>query len=301
LTLKANRIDRETERTFVEKLISSIEDAEFNEINDDKYYFRRLKLKIYTKIGDVAKVKEVTDALLGLNKHSADAGLALDISNALRKIQGNDLKAKDVLLENLNSDEFDADVFIACIDACLALNLISEAETIFNSHRDLIYEVFELKIQGDIEEAKGDYSRALITLGKIESLQDKTNASIRSYLLLLDKKYDEAKKVCQAYLEGINYMGTAVAEIVNFELARKKLGAKPDNGRLDNALKSDSTPRAKAAIAALKGHKKEAIDHIREELKFDKTFKVNVERWPVFEEIRNETSLREILERLKPH
>lgn len=301
LTLKANRINRETDKSSVEKLISNIEDAESHEINEDKHYFKRLKLKIYTKIGDIAKVKEVTDALLGLNKHSTDAGLALDIANALRKIYGNDLKAKEILLENLNSDEFDADVFIACIDACLALNSISEAESIFNTHRDLLHEVYELRIQKDIEEARGDYDKALITLSNIETLQDKTDASIRSYLLLLDQKYDEAKKVCQTYLESINYMGTAVAEIVNFELARKKLGSKPDNGRLDNVLKSDSTSRIKAAVSALKGHKREAIEHIREELKYDKTFKVEIERWPVFEEIRNETSLKEILDRLKPH
>lgn len=298
LTLKSHRIERDSEKVIVDKLIAKIADAELREFNNDRYYFKRLMLNVYTKIGDAVAVKRIVEELIRLRKHKTDAGLALDISNSLRKIQANDSLAKEILLENLNSDEFDADVFIETIGVHLSLGLVDEAERIFKMHKDLINEIYELKLQKDIQEAGGFYAQALGTLEKIEALQEKKDIVNRSYLLLMDKKYDQAKKVCQDYLEMVNYSSSAVVEIVNFELARKRLGAKPDNGRLDSVLKFSDSMRTKAAVAALKGHKKEAIEYIKDELRFDKTFRIEVERWPVFEDLRNEDILKETLGRL---
>ena len=203
-------------------------------------------------------------------------------------MNGDDNTAKDILRDNLANDEFDADVFSKYFHTLIDLKELIEAEKLLDNYKAEIIQTYEYKLRRILLEAQGNYAEAILMIDKVIELGGKDNISIRSYLLLRDGQYQKAKNVCQNYLETVNFSQEASTETVNYELARKHLDLKPDNKRLDKLLTFDSSERTKAAMCALKDHKKDALDHIKNILRTDKTFRFEAKSWPVFNSIRQD-------------
>ncbi len=297
LDLKTERIERSSDQNAKNKILEQIRNAENHVAEEDKFYFERLKLKIFSKTGDTQEVKSILNSLLSQEKHSTDADLAADIASALSKNIGDEKFASEVLKANFETDEFDISILEKYIETLLNTKQPDKAEEILEKSKELVSRVFELRIRYRIEETRENYKNSLTIVEDLEKLKGTPETTTKSYLYLLVNDFDMAKITCQAALEENNYSSALVEETVNFEHARKKLGSRPDNSRLDKIIKSDSSTQTKAAVAALKGHKKEAIDFIKEELRFNKTFRFDVQKWPVFEEIINDPGLTEALAR----
>lgn len=297
LDLKTDRIEKTTDQREINKILSEIDRAEERIYEEDRFHYDRLRLKVFSKTANTVEVKNVLESLIPQGKHQNDADLALDIASALRKNVGDESAACDVLKSNFDQDEFDSNIFEMYIETLANINKISDAEDVLEKSKELVIRSFELKIRLKIEGMKGNYKKALSIVEQIQLIDNSPDSTTKSYLQLLDGDFEGAKKTCQTILEKNNYSSHLIAETINFEYARKKLGLKPDNNRLDNVLKNDPSPRMRSVVCALKGHKKEAMDFIKEELKYNKLFKYEVQRWPVFDELRNDQELERMIGR----
>lgn len=295
LQLRVNRVTDKTEDAEVSKLIDLIKEARRHDSITSGSYYDGLCLQIYRSIGNEKEARLLVEQLVRSGKHLSNSALAIDMSRCMRETIGDDSGAIKILSENLISDDFDRGVFTDYCRVLLDLNRVGEVEQLLRLHKNKITSESELELNREMAESRGDYQMALEILDDEIQLSGETNVSVRSYLMLLSKDYEGVKKLCGDYLAPINYSGEATAEIVNFELARIRTGAKYDNSRLDRVLSYDSSDSTKAAIAAIRGHKQDAISHIKSALRQDKTFKYRILRWPVFQELRNETALKDLL------
>lgn len=297
LTLKVEHLDTKSDKSLLAEILGFLDAAKKRTNGEGGIYFERLKLRAYRNVVNHEMVKSTAQTLLSSGKHFNDAGLAIDIAKSFRKIIGDENLAAQVLRENLHNDEFSVDIFSELFDVLLDTNQTTEAQKLIETHKHEIVYSYEINLYRQLHEARGEFSHAIGKLDEEIKLGDPENAGVRSYLLLQQGRHDEAKRICKNYLEKVNYSSEAGVEIVNFELANKLLGQKVDNTRLDKLLKADPSDSTKAAVLALKGHKKDAVVTIKEIFKSDKTFKYEVAKWPVFQEIRTEPEYLALLNR----
>ena len=298
LSMRTKRIDEDTPQAKKQTLISQIEDAKARASNGDQAYYDRLLLKIARQTNDQPTIKNLIEKLIATGKHFTDSELCLDICQALRKNIGDDKRALCILQDNFQNDDFDYNIFSEITELLTQASKHAEAEAFLEKHKAQIRLVTELQIRRNMAEAKGEYENALKLFRQESSLNGSTDNHLEAYYLLLNRMFEEAKKVAQSALEKSNYSPECVAEIVNFELAKKNLGKQPDNNRLDSILKYGASPQNRAVIAALRDRKRDSIDAIQEALRKDKTFRFEVNRWPVFNQIKAEPEVIAMLARI---
>lgn len=298
LSMRTKTIDENTAQSTTQTLINQIEDARVRASTNDQAYYDRLLLKIACQTNNHSAINELIEKLVTTGKHYTDSELSWDLCQALRKNLGHDRRALSILQDNFQNDDFDFNIFNEIIELLTQASKHTEAEALLEKHKTEIREATEYKIRCNIAEAKGEYENALKLFRHEISLNENSDKSMEAYYLLLNGQFEDAKKVAQIALEKNNYSPERIEEIVNFELAKKNLGKQPDNNRLDSILKYQSSPRNRAIIAALRDRKQDSIEAIKETLKKDKTFRFEVNRWPVFKQIRSTPELLSIFERI---
>ena len=118
------------------------------------------------------------------------------------------------------------------------------------------------------------------------------------YLLLRKGDFKEVEVHLRQRLESVNFTPEATVELVNYELARKKLGHKPNADRLIAACRfGASDTRLSAGANAVLGKKAEMLSDIKKILKEDQTFRYQAMKWPAFDEYRNDSDFQKIFAR----
>ncbi|QTD44029.1 SIR2 family protein [Ottowia testudinis] len=294
LNLKVERLDKDQNKIAFNQLVEQIGQGKTRAPKSLKIHFDRLLLRAHINYEQYDDAKLILDELHSSQEHVSDSGLAYDIAKAMRKNFAMDDLAASVLKDNLAADDFDATVFSYLFRTLLDISYYDEAKQLLDRFAENVLDTHEWRLRHEYHERIGDFASALDALEKREHLGSPTDYSAKSYLLLRQKKFNEAREFCQQYLTSISYTPEATTIIVNLEVARKHLKSKPDNGRLDAVIAYEPTDVNKAVVAALKDHKKEALSHIENQLKKDKTFRFDISRWPVFEEISKEPEYQRI-------
>lgn len=297
MQLKVNRLTSRSEDAEVRKILDTLKEAKSRDSVATGEYYDGLALQTHRATGNAKESKLLIDKLIRNRKHISRSGLAVDIALCFRETIGDDREAIKILSENLASDDFDSGVFYHYCHALLDLSEFETFNQAINTHGSKISEELSLKLKRELAEHLGDITTALDILDQERKINDNPMIQEHSYLMLLAKDYEGAKTLCGSHLKEINYSGEAAAVIVNYELARLKTNLKVDHSRLDRVLSFDASDTTKAAISALRGHKKEAIDFIKSALRADKSFKYSAARWPVFEDMRNDASWRDLFDK----
>jgi hypothetical protein len=149
-----------------------------------------------------------------------------------------------------------------------------------------------LQLLTNLLEAKGEYAKALATVKEREIQSGSPMTFEEVYLNLCAGNFQVAERLSREILLRSNFSPEACPEIVNYELARKSQGKKPDITRLEAVLRVTSDSATHAAIYCLLGRKPEMIKAIKEQYSIDRRFKYTFTRWPVFVEVQGD---REVL------
>jgi len=294
MQLRANRVTSKTEDAEVRKILDAIKEAKRRDSASSGEYYDGLTLQIYKSTGNTKESKPLIDKTIRDRKHLFRSGLAVDVSLCLRETIGDDREAIKVLSENLAADDFDSGVFYHYCSALLDLNETKAVKLGIITHENKIPEELLLKIKRELAECLGEFSTAFDIIEQERKINANPMIQERSYLMLLSGDYEAAKTQCEAFLKEINFSGEAASVMVNYEFARLMTGLKVDQSRLDRVLFFDASDATKAAVSALRGHKKDAAEFIKSVLKTDKSFKYSAARWPVFEDMRNDATWREL-------
>lgn len=237
--------------------------------------------------------KYINESLAIKNIHKYE-DLVVLIAKAKRHIYGEDIEAIDLLNKTLLKD-FDIDVFNLLFTAYIENQRLEDAENLFVKFEHHLTEPLQYDCRRTLMESRGDFRAALIELEKRKMI-DYVDHSSHLYLLIKCEKYDQAKQLGKDILEPLNYSTEDPVLIVNFELARKKLGESPSDKRLNDILSQNSkSERLKSAIYAILSRKHDMIESIKKTLKKDKTFKYELSVWPVFDQYRKDNDFINLL------
>jgi hypothetical protein len=286
----------DTDQKNREQILNAVASAKERDTKDSCDLYDALSLRVLHKCAIRTEAENLCRKLYSSEQRKTSSYIADVLISTLREFFGDEIQARQVADEYLAVEDFDVDIFAKLFSLLLDLGEHSVAITLLESHKRRLTLRSEKNMYRNYFEKTKDFEKALSIHKEIENLTGKQDISRESYLLLLAKRATEARSLLQPFLESKNYSAEATSEIVNFELARKlSLGAKPDNGRLDEVLKFEPTSRTKAAVAALRGHKTEAITHIRDVMRTDKTFRYAAMEWPVFEELHTDENFKRLI------
>jgi len=241
-----------------------------------------LQFDAMSYLGDVVGVKSLVARCDQLGLFRQDTDLAYQAAEALRKTIGDEDTSYKILVDALREWDFDWDVLNALFRQCLDLRRIDEADRLYKLWSHRLTERTRLSMLADLYEEKLDYEKAIEIHHEIHRITGNPSNNHLTYLLIRAGKYQEAEKYVRSVLEPLNFNLDAYPEIVNYELARKRLNKKPDANRLENVLATLSEPDSQAAIHAILGRKNEMINALKLSYKKDKTFRYTFARWPVF-------------------
>jgi len=277
-------------------------DALLNDISKAKQYvsietakiFDIIKIRALTKLEKTDKLEaEIPIATANLYEYQ-DSELALTIANALRTKLGKDNDAISILENSING-HFENGLFNDLLDAYLDLKLVTEADNLLRRWKYQLTPSSAKQAFLRILESQQHYPSLLNEMQKYELETEETMDKHRIYILLKSGAYQDAEKLARSILDKIHFTPEAVAEIVNFEYARKKLGKKPDQNRLEAAIKYDNSYETEAAAYAVLGKKNEMLDRIKKAISKNKTYIYSVREWPVFDDYRNDELFNKIV------
>lgn len=221
--------------------------------------------------------------------------LVVQFAKAKREVFGEDSEAMD-FLERCLAKDFDVDVFGSLFMAYLETSKTEKAESILEKYRSYISPLLNLEYKQALYEAKKDYKSALAELELKRKLTSIVDHSAYMYLLIKNERYADAKQLGKEVLEPSNFSTEDSVLIVNYELARKKLNESPSDKRLNDVLaRNANDERLKSAVFAILGKKTEMLESIKKYMKKDKTFKYELNRWPVFDHFRNDKDFSGLL------
>ncbi len=198
------------------------------------------------------------------------------------------MRAEKILLEALKQWDFDSDVFEALFDLFIDMGRTTDACHLFENWSHHLVEVARLRLLTNLYEAKGDFAKAIATVKERERKSGTPNKTDEIFLNLCAKNFSEAERLARDELTRYNFSPEAVAETVNYELARKAQSKKPDVNRLEAVLKLSSDLPTKAAICWLLGRKGEVLKALKEEYAHDHRVRFTFKRWPVFAELQTD-------------
>ena len=271
-------------------MIANIIEAKNRDQKEDEILYDCLLLEVYCKTEKQIEAKNAVNDLLKSEKSKSEIYIIQTVLEALRDTIGDDLQALKIINEHIKIDDFDILLFNTHFNLLLDLNKITEAKKLLDENKHHLKLKTENKYISNIYEKEKNYTKAIEYLRQSKNPIDSVAINLHeSYLLLCSNENEKVKSLLLSDLERFNYAASEMGtQIVNYELARKLTGSKVDNGRLEKVLAIDNSYRTKAAIAALKDHKKEALEAIREAIKQNKTFKYGARDWPVFKDLRND-------------
>lgn len=253
-----------------------------------------LQLDAYVHLRDVNAIEKAIQRFLTVELLHRETDLAFKAACAIRKIVGDESRSEKILLEGLRRWDFDFDVFEELFQQYLDLRRIVDAEKLLADWGHQIVEGVRLRLLTELYEAKGDYAKACST---VRERSEKSGLSLdfdEVFLQLCAGNSHVAEGIARARLARFNFSPEAAADIVNYELARKMQGKKPDATRLEAVLKFSDNDETSAAIYCLLGKKMEMVKAIKESFERDRRFKYTFMRWPVFAEARKEADIAAI-------
>ncbi len=293
LNMRQRIICEESSGEDVDKLLRDIDEGKERAHPDNRNVFEVIRLRVLKKVDRSELLSfAVKEVELILNT-KMDVGLLLLLASVYREIYGNDDVAMGLYSNYLNK-EFDADVLDGYVKVLCDLNIGHEAREIFETHKNKLDRDQVCQLEEILLNMEGQYEKIMQHLddcelaGKIRNIQ-------KLYYMLKAKKYSEAEKFARQILEPIHYSPEAEVEIVNLELARKKLGKKVDMERLNKVINYDAEAGTHAAIYSVMGKKPDMLQAIRKAMKHDKTFKFTAREWPVFEEWREDSDFKNVI------
>lgn len=253
-------------------------------------------MEVYCKTEMIAEAKEILASILKSEKSKTELFIIRAILDTLRINIGDDEQALKLINEHIKLDDFDITIFRIHFQILLDLQKFDVARKILEENKWRLKSRTENKFLAKIFEAEKNFPKAIeyYKLSQLTVDQLSNNLQI-SYLLLCSNQDEAAKALLHADIQANNSSGELATQIVNYELARKRTGSKVDNNRLEKVLAADTSLRTKAAVSALKDHKKDAIEAIKEAIKKDRTFKYEVRSWPVFKELHQDEAFIQLI------
>jgi tetratricopeptide (TPR) repeat protein len=293
---RIERIDIDSDTSSKKSLISDIKEAQNRADFEDSILYECLLMEVHCKTGMIAEAKEILATILKSEKSKTELFIIRAILDTLRINIGDDEQALKIINEHIKLDDFDITIFRINFQILLDLQKFEIARKILEENKWRLKSRTESNFHAKIFEAERNFPKAIEYYKLSQLAADNLSNNLQiSYLLLCNNQDEAAKSLLQTDIQANNSSGELAAQIVNYELARKRTGSKVDNNRLEKVLLVDKSLRTKAAVSALKDHKKDAIEAIREAIKNDRTFKYEAKCWPVFKELHQDDSFIQLI------
>ncbi|WP_164963232.1 SIR2 family protein [Rubrivivax sp. JA1026] len=278
---------REDEKA-IDSILSVLADVEERHGLESVIWVADLRFDAYAARCDVDSIRRLVAVCErdGIFRQSPETVLAA--ARAIRASVGDDDLAARLLSEALRGWDFNGDVLIDLFRLYLDMGRSTEARRLYEVWGNRLVDKARLALLTDLLETEGDFDSALQVLEERELKTGSKYIVERTYVLLQASRFSEAERVARSFLESYNFTPEAHVEIINFELARKLQGRRPDNNRLDAILRLSASPNVSSAVYALLGRRDEMVKSIRKAIKKDKAFRYCVARWPVFGEFRSD-------------
>ena len=197
----------------------------------------------------------------------------------LQRKKYGDLKKVEEILSYINKTEKSISTSLKVIDTRLLLDKKEEAKAEFKKIEKELEEDDRIKTKIKILEHEGCYEDAI---NLANDLHEPDSTMQKSYLMLLDKKYENAKKITSDFLQKVNYSLEFGIIIVNYELSKKQTGGKVDKTRLEKLVEFEKEYLTKAAIYCLLEQFEDALSNMKEALEEDISDFRTIKKWPVF-------------------
>jgi tetratricopeptide (TPR) repeat protein len=282
----------EKDNAATQKIIDVISGVERRIGLESAPWIAGLKFGAYSSLSDGPAIDALHAECERLDLLHQDTELAYKAARAIRNTLGDEARSERILTESLKQWDFDAEVFEALFDQYIDLQKIGCAEKLLADWGHLVVNSMRLQLLTNLLEAKGEYAKALATVKEREIQSGSPMTFEEVYLNLCAGNFQVAERLSREILLRSNFSPEACPEIVNYELARKSQGKKPDITRLEAVLRVTSDSATHAAIYCLLGRKPEMIKAIKEQYSIDRRFKYTFTRWPVFVEVQGD---REVL------
>jgi tetratricopeptide (TPR) repeat protein len=285
LNFRVLQLEGDESVEIVDKILDDADEAIQRTGSESESVFVRIRLKALLKAKDSERLKLELDRCMKSSDLLKDEELVLVMASVLRDRFGKDEEAIELLSSSLKSN-FDGEILGALVRALSNLKKSDAASAALKKWGHYLTDSFRNQLMLEVLEAKGDYAAAILELEKNARQSEYAVGQHKLYLLLKMEDWKAAEEYARSLLEPINFSTEAIAEIVNFELARSKNGRKVDLNRLDAVERACSSDESRAAIAMLKGKVADAMALVRKAVDADKTFRHRAADWPVFAEIR---------------
>lgn len=285
LALEEQMLNSKDEHKKFEVLLERLEQAKQRSEESLSSRFEILRAKALIKIGKLGDVKDILDQGLNDSEFCEDSYFCVEAAKILRSHFSKDALAIDLLSASLEN-EFNGDVFTSLMSALCENKKFELADKISGKWLHKLNPEWRSRVKQELFEAKGEYEDALKELDIREKETGRSTDSHRVYLFLKLSKYEQADKIARKLLAPINFSAEAAEIVVNFEIARKNLGAAVDTKRLEAVLRFNDSPETEAAVSALMGKKSEMITAMKKAMAEDCTFRFRANTWPVFDNQR---------------
>lgn len=287
LSMRMNILSGEKNHTELEKLLTDIQNIKQRSDPESHVYLDEIRLKALAKFNQTHEIKNAISSIETTHDLLQNSDLAVIVAKLKREKLGLDQEAA-TLMQNCLEVEFDGDVFILLITSLIDLEKIQDAETLFEKWHHKLSPDASNKIKVSLFEAKNDYDGALNEMQRLRTQTGSPPDVNMIYIMLKKGSYKDVIKVAQEILTAANFSPEAEGEIINYEIACKKLKNKVQTSRLETVLNFTSSSRVKAASYALLNKKNEMLENIKKAMEDDKTFRFDALRWPAFDDFRSD-------------
>lgn len=299
LQMKYELLSNNDER---KSFMTTVKEAKHKFLSDNKLKYELLLLRILDEINDKEEIFKLLESLSNNKLYKKDSIFLRNKATMLLKKFDN-LKEAINLLKQALEEKRSSQTVLQLIDYLLNDDNIEEANAVFSKNKYILSKEQIINIKKDIYDKEKDYANAYKQVEKLQKLNEHKSdkhISTLSYYLLQQAKYSEAKELLRKYLEAENFSPKLSTEIINYELACKRVSPSytVNKKRLEsiiNRLKNQDNELTKAAISALENNELEAIKELKNKLDKDFSSKYEFKDWPVFYAIRNSLKFKELL------
>lgn len=294
LAMRESLLEPEEKQATSDELLRDIADARERYSPDLDSFYDRLHLKVVGKLGDLKKLKAALNHAILSGEVIKDGDYAVEVSKLMLEKFDDEKEAQELLKQSLNY-EFDPDVVYALVTSLANSNQIEEAESLLQKWGKRLSFQMRSELVVQILEMSDDIDAALLETRHRKQQAGMEYVPHENYLMLRKGEYKEVEILLRQRLESVNFTPEASVDLVNYELARKKLGHKPNAERLTAACRfGASDTRLSAGANAVLGRKAEMLADIKKILKEDHTFRYQAMKWPAFDEYRNDPDFQKI-------
>jgi tetratricopeptide (TPR) repeat protein len=281
LGFRERLLDQGASDSDVDQLFEDVATARQRHYPDHEQFFDRLSLEVLAKGKNDQKLDALVNSIKAKPVTLRDEALCRALADVLRQRFAKDDEALEILRSNLDF-EFDPDVAEQLIATLCEMQRCPEGASALEKWQRRLSPDRVSRLKAKLMEARGDYAgaHAEVQRRKAETGSDYNNQE--HYLLLKMGRLKDAEDQLRVRLQAFNFTPEASVDIVNYELARKLQGARPNAERLNAVLKFTNDATTSAAVYAILDRKPEMLTSIRKALDENRTFRFSCRQWPVF-------------------